>query len=296
MKSADEKYYNGGKGIMKILITGCRGQLGLELSRQLKLHADKYEIVETDIHNLDICEQASVFKALEESQPDMVINCAAYTNVDRCEQDEMNAFRVNAVGAQNLAAGSSRIGAGIVQVSTDYVFDGTECTPRREYDTVNPQCCYGKSKNLGEILVRETNPRHFIVRTAWLYGEGSNFIRTILRLAGEKDCLSVVNDQFGSPTSVKDLAIAIINLINTGYYGTFHATCEGECSWFDFAQKIFRLKGMSVDIRSITTDELNRPAKRPRYSVLDNFMLKLIGINNFRHWEDALDEYLKGRE
>lgn len=281
---------------MKILITGCRGQLGLELSRQLKRHADKHEIIETDIHNLDIREQACVFKALMENRPDMVINCAAYTDVDGCEQDEMKAFRINAIGAQNLAVGSSRIGAGIVQVSTDYVFDGTECTPRKEYDAVNPQCCYGKSKNLGEILVRTANPRHFIVRTAWLYGEGRNFVRTMLRLAGERNCLSVVNDQFGSPTSVKDLTEAIINLIHTEYYGTYHATCEGQCNWYDFAQKIFKLKGMPVNIKSITTDELGRQAKRPRYSVLDNFMLKLIGMNHFRHWEDALDEYIKGEK
>lgn len=281
---------------MKILISGCRGQLGLELSRQLKQHGDKHEIIETDIHNLDIRVQASVFKTLAENRPDMVINCAAYTNVDGCEQDEMNAFKINAIGAQNLSVGSNRIGAGIVQVSTDYVFDGTESTPRREYDAVNPLCCYGNSKNLGEILVRETNPRHFIVRTAWLYGEGRNFVRTMFRLAAERNCLSVVNDQIGSPTSVKDLAEAIINLINTEYYGTYHATCEGQCSWYDFAQKIFKLKGIPVNIRSITTDELDRQAKRPRYSVLDNFMLKLIGLNNFRYWEDALDEYLKGEK
>lgn len=281
---------------MKLLITGCRGQLGLELSKQLKQAPGRYELVETDIHELDICNQAGVFKALTENRPDMVINCAAYTDVDRCETDEMNAFRVNAIGAQNLALGSSRVGAGIVQVSTDYVFDGEENRPRKEYDAVNPQCCYGKSKNLGEILVREANPRHFIVRTAWLYGEGRNFVRTMLRLSRERNCLSVVNDQFGSPTSVRDLAGAIIDLINTEYYGTYHATCEGQCSWYEFARQIFKLGGIPADLRAITSDELDRPAKRPKYSVLDNFMLKLIGINKFRHWEDALDEYLKGEK
>jgi len=278
---------------MKVLITGCKGQLGLELSRQLKQNSRKYEVIETDIHNLDIRDQAAVFKAISDSRPDMIINCAAYTDVDGCEVDETGAFRVNAIGAQNLAVGSSRIGAGIVQVSTDYVFDGTECTPRREYDSVNPQCCYGRSKNLGEILVRETNPKHFIVRTAWLYGKGRNFVRTMLRLACEGRSLSVVNDQFGTPTSVKDLAAVIINLMNTGYYGTYHATCEGQCSWFDFAEKIFSLSGITANLKGITTQELGRPAKRPRYSVLDNFMLKLTGLNSFRHWVDALDEYLK---
>jgi len=281
---------------MKILLTGCRGQLGLELSRQLKKQTDKYETIETDIHNLDIQKQDCVFKALTEIKPEMIINCAAFTDVDGCEEDEMKAFKINAIGAQNLAIGSSRIGAGIVQVSTDYVFDGTECTPRKEYDAVNPQCCYGKSKNLGETLVRAGNPRHFIVRTAWLYGEGRNFVRTMLKLAGERNCISVVNDQFGTPTSVKDLSDAIIHLINTEYYGTYHATNEGQCTWYEFAQKVFKLKNISVNVKSITTKELGRQAKRPRYSVLDNFMLKLIGVNNFRPWEDALDEYLKGEK
>ncbi|MCX7747307.1 MAG: dTDP-4-dehydrorhamnose reductase [Clostridia bacterium] len=274
----------------KILITGCKGQLGIELIRQLK--EMEYKLIETDVHNLDITNPVAVRELLEAEKPDVIINSAAYTNVDGCETDLENAFKVNAVGPQNLAAEAYKIGSKLIQVSTDYVFDGTGNVPKREYHTVNPQSVYGESKLLGENLMKEINPRHFIVRTAWLYGEGNNFVRTMLRLAKEKDELSVVNDQIGSPTSTKDLAKCIINLMETDCYGTYHATCEGSCSWFEFAKKIFELKGIKIKVNPITTEELNRPAKRPKYSVLDNFMLKLIGLNSFRSWEEALTEYL----
>lgn len=274
---------------MKILLTGSNGQLGIELCKQL---GKECEILETDVHNLDIRNQKAVAEAVVQFKPGIIINCAAFTNVDGCEADEITAFKVNAIGAQNLSTAAYSVGAGIVQISTDYVFDGNASTPRREYDLINPQSCYGRSKALGEKLVRETNPRHFIIRTAWLYGEGNNFVRTMLKLAKEKDELSVVDDQIGSPTSTVDLAGCIKNLINTDSYGTYHGTCEGECSWNDFAKKIFEIKGLNIKVNSITTEQLNRPANRPKYSVLDNFMLKLHDMNTFRHWEEALREYL----
>lgn len=279
---------------MKVLLTGCQGQLGLELSRQLSYMGKKYELIETDVHNLDITNQSKVLNLIKAKKPGIVINCAAYTNVDACEMNELDAFRVNAIGAQNLSVGAYKVGARIVQVSTDYVFDGTGNIPKKEYDPINPQSNYGKSKALGEKLVQEINPRHFIVRTAWLYGQGNNFVRTMLRLAMEKSVLNVVGDQFGSPTSTVDLAKCIIKLMNTENYGTYHATCEGFCSWYDFAKKIFALNGMSINVNPITTEQLDRPAKRPKYSVLDNYMLKLLDLNTFRHWEEALEEYLKG--
>jgi dTDP-4-dehydrorhamnose reductase len=279
---------------MKVLITGCKGQLGLELIRQLNDKRQRNVILETDIHNLDITNQKQIFDLVESQRPDIIINSAAYTNVDGCEADELRAFKVNAIGAQNLSVAAYKVGAKIVQVSTDYVFDGTGNTPKREYDAVNPQSVYGKSKALGEKLVRVANPRHYIVRTAWLYGDGKNFVRTMLQLAKEKDELNVVCDQIGSPTSTVDLAKCIINLIDTEYYGTYHATCEGFCSWYDFAKKIFELKKIDVKLNRITTEQLNRRANRPKYSVLDNFMLKLINLNTFRNWEEALEEYLRG--
>lgn len=277
---------------MKVLITGCRGQLGIELAKQLRQTKKSYEIIETDIHNLNISDQKAVLQTAEAERPDIIINCAAYTNVDACETNEHAAFRVNSIGAQNLSVAAYKTGASIMQVSTDYVFDGQGNAPKREYDAVNPKSCYGRSKALGEMLVRETNPRHYIVRTAWLYGEGSNFVRTMLKLAEERNEIAVVHDQIGSPTSTADLAKCMVNLLETESYGTYHATCEGSCSWYDFAVKIFELKGIDIKVSQITTEQLNRPANRPKYSVLDNYMLKLMNLNNFRHWEDALKEYL----
>lgn len=279
---------------MKVLITGCKGQLGLELIRQLNDNKGKYQLIETDVHNLDITNQPKVFQMVETQKPDVVINCAAFTNVDGCESNELDAFRVNAIGAQNLSIAAYKVGAKIVQISTDYVFDGTGNTPKREYEPVNPQNCYGKSKALGEKLVREANPKHYIIRTAWLYGEGNNFVRTMLKLAKEKREIDVVYDQVGTPTSTVDLAKCIIYLINTEHYGTFHATCEGSCSWYDFAKKIFEAKNIDIKVNKITSEQLNRPASRPKYSVLENFMLNLLNLNTFRHWEEALEEYLKG--
>jgi dTDP-4-dehydrorhamnose reductase len=279
---------------MKILLTGCKGQLGLELIRQFADSPKKVELLETDVHNLDITNQEEVFRLVRNEKPDVIINCAAYTNVDMCESDGEAAFRVNAVGPQNLSAAAYGIGSKMVQISTDYVFDGTGSLPKREYDAVNPQSSYGRSKALGETLVRDTNPRHFILRTAWLYGEGNNFVRTMIKLSKEKDEIKVVNDQIGSPTSTKDLARCILEIIETESYGTYHATCEGSCSWYEFALKIFQLKGINIKVDTRTTKELNRPANRPKYSVLDNYMLKLIGLNSFRNWEEALEDYLKG--
>ncbi len=277
---------------MEILITGGKGQLGIEIIRQLRDNK-LYSLIETDVHNLDITNQKQVLELVRSKKPDVIINCAAFTNVDGCETNEEEAFKVNAIGARNLSAAAFDIGAKMVQVSTDYVFDGTGEAPKREYNRTNPKSVYGSSKELGEVIVRQTNPRHFILRTAWLYGEGNNFVRTMLKLAEEKNELNVVNDQFGSPTSTVDLAKCIINLINTESYGTYHATCEGQCSWYDFARKIFELKGINIKVNPITSEELDRPAPRPKYSVLDNFMLKLVGLNSFRHWEEAIKEYLQ---
>ncbi|MGI6776621.1 MAG: dTDP-4-dehydrorhamnose reductase [Acetivibrionales bacterium] len=279
---------------MRILITGSNGQLGLELANQFDNSNKGYEIIKTDIHNLDITDREEVLRMMKLSNPQIVINCAAYTNVDNCESDELNAFRVNSIGAQNLSIAAFCTGAKVVQISTDYVFEGTGNTPKREYDAVNPQTIYGKSKALGEKLVRESNPRHLIIRTSWLYGKGRNFVRTMLKLSKEKKVINVVDDQVGSPTSTVDLAKCIINLIQSDQYGTFHASCEGQCSWFDLASKIFEIKGIKVQLNRISSEQLDRPAMRPKYSVLENYMLKLLGANTFRNWDEALYEYLKG--
>ena len=280
---------------LKVLITGCQGQLGKELCRQideLNQVRPQFQVVATDLDSMDITDTHQVQKIVSFEKPEVIINTAAYTKVDACETDEQTAFRVNALGARNLAVAAYNIGAKILQVSTDYVFDGTGRTPLREYDPVNPLSVYGKSKALGEQLVMTTNPRYFIVRTAWLYGDGHNFVRTILKLAAEQDELKVVNDQVGTPTSTVDLARCILDLIQTEHYGVYHGTCEGECTWYEFARRILALKGINKRVIPISTTELRLPAKRPAYSVLENFMLSMVGLDNFRKWEEALEEYL----
>jgi len=273
---------------MKILITGAKGQLGREVARQ----GHEHELVLTDYDTLDITNGAVVKSYLCDIQPDAVIHCAAYTNVDGAEADVDGAFRVNVVGAQNIAAGCLEIGARMVYVSTDYVFDGQKQEPYNEFNVVNPQSIYGYTKWQGEEMVRQILGRHYIVRTAWLYGEGNNFVRTMLRLADTNDTLRVVHDQVGTPTSTVDLAKTIFTLLASDAYGTYHATCQGQCSWYDLACEIFRIVGKKVEVIPVTTGEFPRPAKRPMHSVLDNYMLRMTVGDSMRDWQDALREYL----
>lgn len=277
---------------MKILLTGSEGQLGKELQRQL-MNIPTYKVIPTDYPALDITDIASVTAWLTRELPDIVINCAAHTAVDKCEEDIEGAYKINCLGAKHLAILCDQINAKLVQVSTDYVFNGESMgRPWREDDPVAPQSIYGTSKLAGEKEVRTFCKRHFIIRTAWLYGEGNNFVCTMLKLSESNKELNVVADQYGSPTSTKDLARVIINLMQTQYYGTYHGTCENECSWYDFACKIFELKNIKIKVNKVTSDQFVRPAKRPAYSVLDNFNLKLYGLNEFRTWEEALKDYL----
>ena len=276
---------------MKIVITGARGQLGTELINQLK-YIEGIDVIPIDREELNIIDINSVNEFLLNNKPDVVVNCAAHTAVDLCETDVENAYKINAVGPRNLAIVCEKIGAKLVQVSTDYVFDGNGTRPYREDDKTCPNSIYGTSKLMGENFVREFCSRYFIVRTAWLYGEGNNFVRTMLKLAETNKELNVVNDQFGSPTSTVDLAKAIIDLMTTEHYGVYHGTCEGQCSWYDLAKKIFEIKNIDIKVNPVTSEEFKRPAPRPAYSVLDNFMLKLVGLNSFRNWEESLKEYL----
>ena len=277
---------------MKIIITGAQGQLGQELVKQLDKKYE-YDVIKTDRDTLDITNIENVNTFILDQNPDVVINCAAHTAVDLCETDIENAYKINAIGPRNLAIVCEKIGAKLVQVSTDYVFDGNGTRPYREDDITCPNSVYGTSKLIGENFVREFCSKYFIVRTAWLYGEGNNFVRTMLKLSETNSELNVVNDQIGSPTSTVDLAKAIIDLIHTEHYGIYHGTSEGQCSWYDFAKKIFEIKNIDIKVNPVTSDEFKRPAPRPKYSVLDNFMLKLVGLNSFRKWEDSLEEYLK---
>lgn len=278
---------------MKVIITGGKGQLGLELQKQLSFDS-KYQVISTDRDELNILDFGQVNSFIEEIKPDVVINCAAHTAVDLCETDVENAYKINALGARNLAICCEKVGAKFVQVSTDYVFNGNGTRPYIEDDITCPNSIYGTSKLMGEQFTKDFCSKYFIIRTAWLYGEGNNFVRTMLKLSETNKELNVVDDQIGSPTSTVDLAKAIINLMSTEYYGTYHGTCEGKCSWYEFAKKIFEIKNIDITVNPVTSEQFKRPAPRPAYSVLDNLMLKLVSLNTFRNWEESLEEYLKG--
>ena len=277
---------------MKILITGANGQLGRELTKQYK-EKGNVELILTDVDTLDITNVNDVYKMVNETRPDVIINCAAHTAVDKCEDDVDNAYKINAVGPKNLAAAMNAIGGEIVQVSTDYVFDGTSEKPYLEFDKPCPASVYGHTKYDGEEFVKSLNPKHYIVRTAWLYGDGNNFVKTMIRLGENNPEVKVVNDQFGSPTSTTDLARVIISLVENKNYGIFHATCKGQCSWYDFAKEIFELKGMDVNLLPCTSEEFKSRAKRPKYSVLRNYMLELTTGDITRDWKESLKEYLE---
>ena len=242
--------------------------------------------------DLDITSLDQSVSRIKEISPDYLIHSAAYTDVDGCEQDPEKAYLVNGIGTRNVTIACEEVKCPILYISSDYVFDGASKEPYHEWDLTGPVTRYGRSKLMGEQFVHSFTNRFYIVRTSWLYGNnGKNFVDTICRLLSEKDEIDVVDDQIGSPTYTYDLAFTLRELIGKGY-GTYHITNSSHCSWFEFAQAIARLKSSNTKIVPTTTDKFNRPAKRPAYSVLDNTMLRLEGIGELRHWEDALREYL----
>ena len=285
----------------KIIVTGSNGQLGRAIGEQFSTSRE-YELINTDfgvsgIRDLDITDIDSVMTLIDEAKPYAVINCAAHTNVDACEVQVDAAYRINAIGPRNLAIATARAGAKLIHISTDYVFAGDADHPYTEFDAPSPKAMYGITKLAGENFVRQFADRFFMIRTAWLYGDGKNFVRTMLRLSETHDEISVVNDQIGSPTSAAELAKAIYALLPTDNYGLFHGTCEGQCSWADFTREIFRLAGKNTKVRPVTSVEYKEmnpaAADRPHYSVLENYMLKLTGSYTFADWEQAIAEYMK---
>ena len=277
----------------KIIVTGCNGQLGRAINQMYKQRTD-IELVNTDVQELDITSIDKTMELVRSVKPYAIINCAAHTGVDACETEVDSAYRINAIGPRNLSIAARETGAKLVHISTDYVFAGDSDKPYTEFDTPDPQGMYGKTKLAGERFVEQFAKNYFIIRTAWLYGDGKNFVKTMLRLAETKDEVAVVKDQVGNPTSASELVKIIDALIWTENYGLFHGTCEGICSWADFAEEIFRLAGRNTRVRRITTEEFGAPAKRPAYSVLDNYMLRLTCGYTAGDWKDALAEYMKG--
>ena len=292
---------------MKLLITGSKGQLGNELLTILKNGcaeigpiSDAYkdaEVIGVDVDELDITDTAAVQAFVENERPDVILNCAAMTNVDGCETMFDVAMKVNAIGPRNLAAAATAVGAKLIHVSTDYVFAGNGTTPYCEWEPCAPNTVYGKSKRLGEEYVLMQCARSFVVRTAWLYGYvGNNFVKTMLRLGAERDRLTVVADQRGNPTSANDLAYHMLKLALTDEYGVYHCTNEGECSWCDFARRIMEKSGRACEVAPCTSAEYPSKTPRPAYSLLNNLMLACTVGNEMRPWEDALDMYLKNLE
>lgn len=276
----------------KLIITGGNGQLGREINRIYAGNAD-IEIINTDVDDLDITNLEAVKEFVAKEKPYAIINCAAHTAVDLCEDQEELAYKINAIGPRNLAIAAKMNDCKLVHISTDYVFAGDGNKPYREFDAPAPQGVYGASKLAGEEMVKAFCDKYFIIRTAWLYGDGKNFVKTMLKLAETRDEINVVSDQVGSPTSTKELAKAVNELLFTDNYGLFHGTCEGVCSWADFAEEIFRLAGVNCKVNHITSDEYPAKAKRPAYSVLDNYMFKLTTNFAFADWHDALVDYMK---
>ena len=284
----------------KILLTGALGQLGRAIQRE---YGDSVEFIRTDmveadgVKKLDISSQAALDEVMNAEKPDVIINCAAFTNVDGCEKEEDKAFVANAIGPRNLAIASNKYGAKLIHVSTDYVFNGNATKPLIETDTPDPVSAYGRTKLAGENFVRDFSDRFFILRTAWLYGEGHNFVKTMLKLSETHDTVSVVKDQLGTPTSASELAKMIHVLEPTENYGIFHATCEGDTNWADFTEAIFKKKGIATKVHHVTSEEYKAmnpaSADRPHYSILEDRMLKLTSDYRMADWEQALDEYLR---
>jgi dTDP-4-dehydrorhamnose reductase len=277
----------------KLLITGAAGQLGQALIRAGGEQG--WEVVATDLPELDITDPQSVQGELSRQRPEVVINAAAATRVDDLESDPDGALRVNAMGPRNLAVACRRLGAKLIHLSTDYVFDGTKPGPYVEWDATSPLSVYGRSKLLGEEWVRQQCPDHFIVRTAWLYGmPGPNFVNAILargrQLAPDGE-LNVVADQRGTPTSTLALAPQLLALAATSAFGTYHATCQGETTWFEFAGLILATAGITVRVTPCTTAEFPRPAPRPANSVLENRLLRVAGLDQMPAWQAAYQQF-----
>ena len=277
---------------MKILVTGVKGQLGYDVVNELMGRG--IEAVGVDIEEMDITDAASVDKVIRETDPDAVIHCAAYTAVDAAEENEELCRKVNADGPRNIARVCKELDIKMLQVSTDYVFEGTGERPWEPEDECRPKSVYGRTKYEGELAVKELLDRYFIVRIAWVFGiNGKNFVKIMLNLAKTHDTITVVNDQFGSPTYTYDLAKLLADMIVTEKYGTYHATNEGDCSWYEFACAIFKEAGVEINVVPVTSEEYGAKANRPANSRMSKEKLTENGFERLPAWQDALHRYIE---
>ena len=281
--------------MMKVLVTGVKGQLGFDVMNELQTRG--IEAVGVDIEEMDITDSLSVKKVITQAAPDVVIHCAAYTAVDAAEENEAVCRKVNADGTENIAKVCRMLDCKMIYISTDYVFDGKGTRPWEPDDERHPLNVYGQTKYEGELAVQKNLTKYFIVRIAWVFGKnGKNFIRTMLNLAKTHDTITVVNDQFGSPTYTYDLAKLLVDMTESDKYGIYHATNEGICSWYEFACEIFKQAGVNVNVIPVTAAEYQAKAKRPENSRMSKSKLTENGFERLPSWQDALSRYLKEME
>jgi dTDP-4-dehydrorhamnose reductase len=286
---------------VKIAVIGSSGQLGEDISAAFIAAGDS--VMRLGHDEVDVTSHESVKNVLYQRRPDVVINTAAFHHVEKCETDPALSFAVNSLGARHVAQVTDSLGATIVHISTDYVFDGKKQAPYTEQDAAAPLNVYGNSKLSGELFVRCANPRHFAVRVSAIYGShpcrakgGLNFVELMLKLSREREELRVVDDEFVSPTPTVEIARQVVVLSRTSSYGLYHATAEGSCSWYEFAGAIFDLTGTKVRLERARPGEFPAKVARPKYSVLENAELKSKSLNTFSHWREGLKNYLATRE
>lgn len=276
---------------MKVLVTGVKGQLGFDVINELEKRG--MEAVGVDIQEMDITDRTSVEQVIRQEMPDAVIHCAAYTAVDAAEENEVLCRRVNVDGTRNIAEVCKAIDSKMIYISTDYVFSGEGERPWEPEDERGPKSVYGQTKYEGELAVQELLDKYFIVRIAWVFGvNGKNFVKTMLKLAENHDTITVVNDQFGSPTYTYDLAGLLVDMVQTERYGIYHATNEGICSWYDFACAIFEEAGIPMNVKPVSTEEYGAKASRPANSRMSKEKLTEQGFERLPAWQDALKRYL----
>lgn len=278
---------------MKVLVTGVKGQLGYDVVRELQSRG--HEAVGVDIEEMDITDETAVSRVMEETAPEAVIHCSAFTAVDRAEEEQELCYKVNVEGTENIAKMCQKLGCKMLYLSTDYIFSGEGQRPWEPEDTPSPLNAYGQSKYQGEVALRQYVDKYFIVRISWVFGiNGNNFIKTMLRLGKENGAVKVVDDQIGSPTYTFDLAKLLVDMIETEQYGAYHATNEGICSWYEFAKEIFQEANMKeVTVTPVSSEEFPVKAKRPKNSRMSKEKLVQNGFSLLPSWQDAVKRYIK---